>query len=268
MSRLERGVRLTAVRTAPGSKLSLWLAAADGRELLAIDADRRLPAASTIKVLILVEGFARELEGNFKWTDSRTLLDSDRVGGTGSMQREKTGSSWTYLQMARRMIAESDNTASNILLGRLGMEQVNGRAEKLGLVETRFGREFMDWDARREGKENWTTAREMGHLMGLIYRREILTPGVCDDMIAILERTSRGRIAAGISKDVAVGHKGGTIPGLRADAGWVRLPGRPYLLSIFVDNVMEREEGKEDRGVAAIEAMAGLVYDEMGPTEE
>jgi beta-lactamase class A len=269
MSLLERDIRLSADRESPGLKISLWLAQADGRELMALDADRPLPGASTLKILILVEAHAQALGGTFKWTDEHTLLSSDVVGGTGSFQHEKIGSSWTFLQYARRMIVESDNTASNILLRRLGMNNVNERAHKLGLQVTRFEREFMDFDARREGKENWTTAREMGQLMRAIFRREILTPEACDEMIASLERTTRGRIAAGVPRDVAVGHKSGSVAGLRHDVGWVRVAGRPYILAIFLDNILEApgEEGA-DRGIAAIEAIARRVYDSIGPTDE
>jgi len=270
MSRLERRIRLAANRACPGVDVSLWLAQAEGRELLALDADRPIPGASTLKVLILVEGFARELEGGFRWSDSATLTEEDLVGGSGSFQREKVGSTWTYHQYARRMIAESDNVASNILLRRLGMEAVNARGAKLGMRVTRFERAFMDFEARDRGrKENWTTAREMGELLRSIYRREILTPEACDDMIAILERTSRGRIAAGVPKSIPVGHKSGSLAGLRHDVGWVRIPGQPYVLSVFLDKVREMPAGRdEDLGIEAIEAIARVVFEAMGPTDE
>lgn len=268
MSMLERNVRFAVNRESPGAELSLWLAQADGRELLAINADRPVAGASTLKILILVEAHAQAIDGVFKWTDEHSLLSSEIVGGTGSFQNERPGSSWTYLQYARRMIAESDNTASNILLRRLGMDAVNARAGKLGLAVTRFEREFMDFDARRDGRENWTTAREMGQLVRAIFRREILTPAACDEMIAALERTSRGRIAAGVPKAIAVGHKSGSLTGLRHDVGWVRVPGNPYVLSVFLDNVLERPAGEEDRGIAAIESVGRLVYEAAGPTDE
>jgi beta-lactamase class A len=155
-----------------------------------------------------------------------------------------------------------------MLLRRLGMRNVNARAEKLGMQATRFERLFMDEEARRQRKENWTTAREMGRLMLSIFRREILKPEACDEMIEILERTSRGRIAAGVPKSVPVGHKGGALPGLRHDVGWVRVPGHPYVLSVFLENVMEKKDPQEDRGLDAIGAIGTLVYTTLGPTDE
>ncbi len=268
MSRLERDCRLAFASHAPEAKPSLWLSRGDGREILALDADRRVAAASTVKVLLLVEGHAQALEGRFRWTDEAVLRDEDRVGGSGSLQRERAGSTWTYLQLARRMIAESDNTASNLILDRLGMESVNARAERLGMSVTRFHRLFMDEAARREGRENWTTAREMGRLMLAIFRREVLTPEACDEIAAALEHTSRGRIAAGVPRDVPVGHKGGSLPGLRHDVGWVRLSGQPYVLSIFLDGVIERPAGGGDRGLAAIEAVSRTVHAALGPGDE
>jgi beta-lactamase class A len=268
MSRLERELRMAAERECPGVRLSLWLSQADGRELLVIDADRPVPSASVNKVLLLVEAHAQAIEGRFSWTDSHTLLSTDLVGGTGSFQHEPVGSSWTYLQFARRMISESDNVAANILLRRLGFRSVNERAAKLGLTVTRMEREFMDFDAQRNGLENWTTAREMGTLLRAIFRREILTRDACDSMIALLEHTSRGRVAAGVPKDIPVGHKSGTLPGCRHDVGWVRVSGQPYVLSVFLDNVLERPAGEEDRGLAALDALGRLVYEAVGPTEE
>jgi hypothetical protein len=87
-------------------------------------------------------------------------------------------------------------------------------------------------------------------------------------MIALLERTSRGRIASGVPKEIAVGHKSGTLAGCRHDVGWVRVPGQPYVLSILLDNVYERPAGEEDRGVAALDALGRIVFDAVGPTEE
>jgi beta-lactamase class A len=263
MSRLERDVRLAANRHSPGARLSLWLAQADGREILALDADKPIPGASTLKVLILVEAHAQAIDKTFRWTDEHTLLSTDVVGGTGSFQTERIGSSWTYLQYARRMIVESDNTAANIILRRVGLKSVNERAHRLGLQVTRFEREYMDFRAQDEGRDNWTTAREMGQLLRAIFRREILTTEACDDMIQLLERTSRGRIASGVPREIAVGHKSGYYPGLRHDAGWVRVPGHPYILSIFLENV-----GREEAGTAALDAIGRIVYDAVGPTDE
>lgn len=268
MSRLEREVRKAWAARAPEAKLRLWLARAEGEELLAIDADRPVEAASTIKILVLLEAHAQALEGAFAWGEEVALRDEDRAGGAGSLQRERAGSTWSYAQLARRMIAESDNMAANLLLRRLGMDRVNARARRLGLRETRMEREFMDSAARRSGLENWTTARETGLLLRSIFRREVLDAASCDAMIEMLERTSRGRIAAGVPKGVPVGHKGGALPGFRHDAGWVRLPGRPYILSVFLDGVIERPGSGEDRGVAAIEAISSAVYEALGPSEE
>jgi beta-lactamase class A len=267
-TRLELRVRRAIAAHAPEARPSVWLGGMNGREILALDADRPVPGASTLKVLILVEAHAQALEGTFRFSDSVTLLEEDQVGGTGSLRRERPGTAWTYAQLARKMIAESDNTASNLLLRRLGPDRVNARARSLGLSVTRLERLFMDFEARREGRENWTTAREMGRLLGAILRREILTPEACDAMIRTLEATSRGRIAAGVPRGVPVGHKSGSLPGGRHDVGWVRLPGRPYILCIFLENVLERPGGERDGGVEAIEAAAQAVYEELGPSDE
>src|SRR5438876_11278579 len=80
MSRLERDVHLAHVRHSPESQMSLWLARAEGSEILAIQADRRVPGASTVKVLILVEAYAQAAEGTFDLGGEVTFLEEDRVG--------------------------------------------------------------------------------------------------------------------------------------------------------------------------------------------
>lgn len=268
MDGLERKVRLALARQAPECRPALWVAQLDGRELLAIDADRPVPGASTLKILLLVEAHAQAAAGMFRWTDDTTLLAEDVVGGTGSLQRERIGSTWTWGQIVRRMIQESDNTAANLVLARLGMERVNARAAALGMSVTRFERPYMDFEAQRRGLENRTTARELGLLCLAIVRRTLLSPEACDEMIALLEGTSRGRIAAGVPKLVPVGHKGGMMRGFRGDVGWVRNPGRPYVVSILLDNVYEKPDATADRGLDAIEAVARTLYAALGPTDE
>ena len=180
------------------------------------------------------------------------MRESDRVGGSGSLNHEKARSTWTYPQLARLMIVKSDNVASNRLLRRLGIDRLNGRARKLGLSATRFERPFVDQEARRAGREYWTTARDMGRLLRLIYRKEILTPAVCDEMILLLEGTSRGRIATGVPRWIPVGHKGGRLAGLRADIGWIRL------VEISIDAVVPRRR-HEQRTAGADHLQADLL---------
>lgn len=265
MGRLERELRLAVARHAPEAKISAWAARADGRPVLSVAADRPVPAASTVKVLILVEAHAQAADGDLRWSDEVTLTDEDKVGGAGSLRRERSGSTWSWAQLARRMIAESDNTASNLLLRRLGMDRVNARAAALGLTRTRFRRFFMDEEARRAGRDNTTTAEDMGRLLLGIYRKEILTPAACDAMIETLERTNRRRLAVGVPREIPVGHKGGTNVGLRADVGWVRVPGAPYVAAIYLDGLIERPDAEVDRGVDALESAAQVLYGQLGP---
>lgn len=268
MDRLEREVRHALVRHAPEARASVWLAGFDGRERLDVEADRPVPGASTLKILLLVEAHAQAAAGLFDWAADVTLRAEDVVGGTGSLQRERIGSTWSWRQVARRMMVESDNTAANMLLDRLGLDRVNARAAALGMAVTRFERKYMDFEAQREGRENRTTAREMGRLCLAIARREILTPAACDEIAALMESTSRGRVASGVPKDVPVGHKGGMMRGMRGDVGWVRLPGRPYVLAILLDNVYEKPGADADRGQDALEAAARAVWFNLGPSDE
>jgi beta-lactamase class A len=245
MGSLERQIRLEAGRLSPGVRVSLWLGRPDGRERLALDADREVPAAGLLAVLVLVEGFAREREGGFRWS--------------GEVTDPATGRTSTYRDLGRRMISEGDLRAMDRLLSRLGEDAVNARARALGLERTTI---------RGDPAASRTTARELGLLLGAIFRGAVVSREASAEMAAMLERTSRGRIASGLPRDLPVGHKAGALPGCRHDAGWVRRPERPYVLCILLENVLESADPRVERGWAALEAAARRVHEELGPSEE
>src|SRR5690349_24521520 len=104
---------------------------------LDLNAGERFPSASVIKVAILVELLARADEGDCNLSETLPLQDAEKVPGSGVLSMLHAGIDLSLEDLAHLMITVSDNTASNMLIGRLGCDRINGRLEALGLRQTR-----------------------------------------------------------------------------------------------------------------------------------
>lgn len=131
-------------------------------------ADEVFPAASLAKVPIAVEVMRRVDLGQFALDERFDTSDEPRVGGGGVLDYLDTGTRLTLRDLCFLMLGVSDNTASNVLLDLVGMGEVNESMSRLHLAKTRVARHFMDFVARRAGRDNVTTASDMVTLLGLI----------------------------------------------------------------------------------------------------
>src|SRR5439155_20878941 len=122
-----------------------------GRTLF-LNADEVLPTASSIKIAILAELYHQAQQGKLKLTDAYTLQSSDLVGGSGITGALTPGvTRLTLRDVAALMISVSDNSATNVIIDRIGMENINALLDSLGLAHTRLRRKMMDVKAAAEG---------------------------------------------------------------------------------------------------------------------
>ncbi|WP_327585362.1 class A beta-lactamase-related serine hydrolase [Nonomuraea sp. NBC_00507] len=238
-----------------------WLYAADidsGRE---IDhgADEPLPTASMFKVPLLVE-FCRQADAGLLDPTSRvTVTAGDRVAGPTGISAMLDDVTISLRDLAYLMIAVSDNSSADVLLGRVGMDAVNAMLARHGLTATRVtqsakelnesmrkdtghGWPYLDPDevarlsALDPARANRSTPREMARLFGLIWRDEAASVASCAWMRTVLNmQVWPHRLASGFPyDDVAVSGKTGTLPTLRTESGVVEYPdGRRYAVAVF-----------------------------------
>ena len=215
------------------------------------------PQGSSIKVAILLEVFKQAKEGKFSLQDRLWLEKKDKVGGSGILKELGNHTvSLTIKDIAILMILLSDNTATNILIDLVGMENVNRTLSELGLTETRLQRKMMDYRAAAEERENISTPMEMLKLLEFIYRSEVLDPSSCDAILDILKRRKSGSIRQLLPSGIEVAHKPGGIEGVACDIGVVYLPHRPYIICAMTNYLINGEEGSK-----AIAEVSRLVYD-------
>ena len=224
-------------------------------EAFFVNADTVFPQASSIKIPILLELLRQAQAGpvasGLKLEERIELKRAMMTGGSGVLLRFGDGTSALSLRdIATLMIVLSDNTATNILIDRVGMENVNGLLRELGLKDTKLQRRMMDVEAGRASRENLSTPREMVTLLELLHGGKILDAPHTALAIEILKYPKSTSLRRGVPPQVEVANKPGGIPGVACDSGIVLLAGRPYAISVMT--TYGRDEEAAGRAITEV----------------
>ena len=203
------------------------------------------PTASTIKLAIVYELFTQASEGRIKLDETMTLDRTKAVGGAGVLAEMGTPT-LSIRDYAVLMVTLSDNTATNVLIDRLGMDAIGKRMQMLGLGATKLRRHMMDTAAARRGDENVSTPDEIARLL------QALPP----EGIELLKKPKESRLRRGLPPGVATADKPGELDGVRVDAGIVYAKNRPYIFCVMTTFLRSETEGER-----AIEEIARSAYE-------
>jgi beta-lactamase class A len=206
------------------------------------------PTASAIKLAIVYELFKQAEEQKIRLTDMVTLERAQAVGGTGVLVEMGTPT-LSIRDYAVLMVTLSDNTATNVLIDRLGMERMAARMQALGLSGTKLRRHMMDTAAARRGDENVSTPDELARLL------KVMNDGM-PQAIELLKKPKDNRLRKGLPEGVQSADKSGELEGVRVDAGIVFAKNRPYVLSVMTTFLKDEAEGER-----AIEAISRAAYE-------
>jgi beta-lactamase class A len=241
---------------------------ADGRALLH-NADQVFPTASSIKIAVLAELFHQDQQartgaaGKARLGDAYTMDAADLVDDSRIMAGLTSGvSRVTNRDLATFMVAVSDNAATNVLIGRLGMDQVNALLEGQGLKQTRLRRKMIDLEAARQGRENTSTPREMAAFLEALYRGRVLDKPGTEDFFKVLSVRKDSPIPRDLPEDVVVADKPGELEAVRTDSGIVFAKDRPFVISVMTTYVAD--EKAAEAAIARIAAAAYRYFDRLG----
>jgi beta-lactamase class A len=254
-------------------------------ETIAVNADARFPTASTIKTAVMIEAWQQAADGRLSMDTTLTLRDVDKVGGAGvlrGLHGPQGGLALTVADLIHLMIVLSDNTATNLLIGRVGTARVNERLESYGLGSTRLFRPtFRDGRAdvlpelEREFGLGMTTPREMARLMALIAEGKAVNRSASDAMLATLrgqqDRAMIPRLIAAADR-IQIGNKTGTDEEkhaledgvkrhVRADAAIVTGPGFSYVIAIYARQVEDTRWGVDNDALTTGARISKMVYE-------
>jgi beta-lactamase class A len=236
-------------------------------QMYLLHADEVLPTASSIKIAILAELYRQAQQGKLKLTDMYTLQSGDIVGGSGIAGVLTPGATrLTLRDVAALMISVSDNSATNVIIDRVGMENVNGLLDSLGLAHTRLRRKMMDLKAATEGRENIATPREMMTLLEDLYRGKVLNKQFTEDFFNLLSVHKESYIPRELPEDLRVANKPGELEGVRNDSGIVFTGKRPYVISVMTTFLKRERDGGE--AIIKVSNAAYQMFDRLSRASE
>jgi beta-lactamase class A len=200
-----------------------------------INSDDLYPTASSIKIAVLAELYRQSQVGQgARLSDFYTVRQEDMVPDSNIMENLTPGiSRVTNRDLAGFVVAVSDNAATNVLIDRVGMDNVNRMLDSLGFHRTRLRRKMMDIKAAEQGRENVSTPREMAGLVEAIYRGKLLNQTSTEDFFKLLSTPKASSIPRLLPESVKIANKPGELEGIRTDTGIVFLKGRPYVISVM-----------------------------------
>ena len=199
-------------------------------ETLSIRGDERFPTASNIKIAVLLELFTQVERGRISLSDPLTLLKVDQIGGSGILQHFDTPLQLTVKDAAMFMINQSDNTATNLIVDKLGVRAVNERMDSLGYPGTKLWAKVsrsrqtsIDPDSSRVWGLGVTTPMENARIFASMYKGEAVSPEASKQMIAMARTQAWGynEIPRYLPPGVVVAHKTGSVSATRNDCGIV-----------------------------------------------
>jgi beta-lactamase class A len=192
---------------------------------------------------------------------------SDLVPDSDIMGRLTPGvTRLTLRDLATMMVAVSDNSATNVLIDRVGMDNVNALLDSLGLSRTRLRRKMMDLKAASEGRENISTPQEMMTLLENLYRGKVLNQAMTEDIFKVLSTHKDSWIPRDLPEGVKIANKPGSLEGVRNDSGIVFVENRPYVISVMTTYLRNEREGEE--AISEISLAAYRMFDRLARASE
>jgi len=237
------------------------------------NADRVFPTASSIKIAILLELYHQDQEartgvaGKAKLDDVYTFDPKDLVEDSQIMAGLTPGvTRVTNRDLAQFMIAVSDNAAANILIDRVGRENVNAMLRSLGLAKTTLRRKMMDVAAARRGEENISTPQEIVRLLEAIYRGKALNKELTAAFIQQLSTLKESYIPRELPAGIQIANKPGNLEGVRTDSGILFVRNRPFAMSVMT--AYDRDERAAEHVISEIALNAYHYFEMRGKTSD
>ena len=228
----------------PEISVSMKLQNQTGELLFERNSQKIVPSASVIKIPILLSLLQEIDKKNIKLNTKYTLRPEDIVGGSGDLQYEIPFKKFTYNYLTQKMISVSDNTATNILINKIGSEQIQKDINNWGLTNTKLNRKMMDFEAIKAGKQNFTTCEDINGLLLKLLNKQLLSKKSGKKAMAILLACEdRTTIPRNISVNVPIAHKTGTLDYVRGDAGII-FSKNILILTVFVENFESLEQAE------------------------
>ena len=253
-------------------KVSLFAKNLDTGAVYEFGADDRVQTASTIKLAIMVDAFARIAEGKSKWSDELILTKEKKVGGSGILFEFSDGTKLTYRDAVTLMMVLSDNTATNLVIDVAGADAVNTRMESLGFKETSLMRRVFGGGESAEGRKEEskkfglgrTTPREMAAIVEKLERGEIINAAASKEMLEMMKREQGTNGIWRAQPRVPKATKSGALDALRSNVGIIYHPRGRIVMAISCYDMPEVMWTVDNPALLLMSRISDLLIDGLG----
>ncbi|MBI5201658.1 MAG: serine hydrolase [Elusimicrobia bacterium] len=226
--------RLAAQAIGFDGRVAVYLKDLQKGRVWAYHADDLFPSASLIKLPVMISVFNKIAVGDLSLQTRLKLEKRHRTGGSGSLKWYRDGSQFTVRQLLEKMIDESDNTATRMLIDEVGIAYLQQQFAKMGLVYTEIYPEGLSLKNTGVTYENYTTAREMAGLLDKIYRGEAVDRYSSQLMVDILKRLkAHSRLAKYLPSGWEIAHKTGLLRRACHDSSIIFSPKGDYIMVVL-----------------------------------
>lgn len=206
-----------------------------GEPMIINDKSRR--SASMIKVFIMAYAMEQAKNGKLDLATTLTLKDSDKVAGAGIIFGWASGTQLTIEKLITLMITESDNTATNMLIDYLGMDNINAYIVGKGYHGTVLRRKMMDLGAVAAGRENYSSVSDLGRIFSQLVSHCCVNEVYDQKMIDILLQQTDTEVFPAALPEARIAHKTGELDNLYDDGGIIFAGKEPYVVVVMDDGV-------------------------------
>ncbi|HJT76272.1 MAG TPA: serine hydrolase [Gemmataceae bacterium] len=262
--------RLAPLAKAHKGKVAIAVKHLGSGESYYLNADEPMPTASLIKLAVMIETYQQAAEGHVKLDDMVTLHKEDKVPGSGILTDHfSPGASFPLRDAVRLMIAFSDNTATNLVLDRIGIASTAKRMEAWGFPNTKINAKVFRGSTtsvfpartKRFGLGS-TTAREMVGLLEGLHTGKFVSPAACREMLGHLKACQdREKFPRFLPAKAVVAHKTGSVSGVRTDAGILYTPAGPVAVCVLTADNEDQRWDVDNAGNVLCAKVAKEVYD-------
>ncbi|BCZ46388.1 serine hydrolase [Clostridium gelidum] len=206
--------------------------------------EKMYPSASIIKIPIMIEALSKADDLQIPLLSTIKIKESDKVDF--SIITEQNLTECTFLELITCMIINSDNTATNVLIDLLGLNKINEKINSLGMKNTKLQRKMMDFEAIKEGKNNFTSLKDMLVVMEGLYRGEVIDKEVSRRALDIMKnQRDNTMLKRYIVENVVLANKTGELNNLNSDVGIFYTKNTDYFIGVFVHKAKDNNESYE-----------------------
>ncbi|OPJ56545.1 serine hydrolase [Clostridium oryzae] len=204
--------------------------------IIDVNGNTKIQSASIIKLFIMARAFEMTENGELSLEERIAITKKERIPYSIVYLLDEN-TTYTIRDLITLMIIQSDNTATNVLIERLKMSNINDFNARYGFTKTSVKRKMLDFETREAGIDNETSAADAARFLQLAYKGKLVSEKASEQMLEIMKnQLDYSMMKLDLPDDVIIAHKTGDLTNIKNDVGIVYSNKGDYIFSMFTWN--------------------------------